>query len=86
MHLYVRQYGFCRISDDVARLSVSYLYSVSGSRYNAGTESIEEVTDERQMIELSVICKKENGEWKLYRVSSLYRQTLPYSIEGVFGK
>ena len=71
--------------DDVARLSVSYLYSVSGSRYNAGTESIEEVTDERQMIELSVICKKENGEWKLYRVSSLYRQTLPYYIEGCSG-
>ena len=80
------KYGFCRISDDVARLSVSYLYSVSGSRYDAGTETTVDVTDERQMLEISVICQKIDGEWKLYRVIGLTRQTLPYYIEGVFGK
>lgn len=80
------KYGFCRISDDVARLSVSYLYSVSGSRYDAGTETTVDVTDERQMLEISVICQKVDGEWKLYRVIGLTRQTNEWYIEEVFGK
>ena len=80
------KYGFCRISDDVARLSVSYLYSVSGSRYDAGTETTVDVTDERQMLEISVICQKIDGEWKLYRVIGLTRQTNEWYIEEVFGR
>lgn len=80
------RYGLCSVLDDVAKLSVSYLYSVDGSRYDPGTGSTVRFTDERHVLEISIVCKKVDDEWKLYRVNWLSRYTDEYYVEGVFGQ
>lgn len=58
------------ISEDVASYSLQYLYTVNGQTKNVTTDQMEDISNQEQMLYLSLIFKLENGAWKIYRVSN----------------
>ena len=67
--------GRCLINEDTASLSMEYTYRVSGDFTNYRTEGLVKVEDGQQTVDMTLIFQKSDGEWKLYRVSSLYRDS-----------
>ncbi len=65
----------CLINEDTASLSMEYTYRVSGDFTNYRTEGLVKVEDGQQTVDMTLIFQKSDGEWKLYRVSSLYRDS-----------
>ncbi len=63
------------ISQDTAKADVQYEYVVDGSFYSYMEDGLVEVEDGRQTVTLSLTFKKVDGEWKIYRISSLYRDS-----------
>lgn len=63
------------ISQDTAKADVQYEYVVDGSFYSYMEDGLVEVEDGRQTVILSLTFKKVDGEWKIYRISSLYRDS-----------
>lgn len=65
----------CLINEDTASLSMEYTYRVSGDFTNYRTEGLVQVEDGRQTVDMTLIFQKSEGKWKLYRLSSLYRDS-----------
>lgn len=63
------------ISQDTAKADVQYEYVVDGSFYSYMEDGLVEVEDGRQTVTLSLTFKRVDGEWKIYRISSLYRDS-----------
>ena len=63
------------ISQDTAKADMQYEYVVDGSFYSYMEDGLVEVEDGRQTVTLSLTFKKVDGEWKIYRISSLYRDS-----------
>ena len=63
------------ISQDTAKADVQYEYVVDGSFYSYMEDGLVEVEDGRQTVTLSLTFTKVDGEWKIYRISSLYRDS-----------
>lgn len=62
----------CVIDQDVATYTVTYTYTVSGKFMNYSTGALEDQTNATEELYLSVLCKKVDGEWKIYRISNAY--------------
>ena len=64
------------ILEDTATFSRVFVYEVKGelSTYTAepGEKTLESLEDDREIAVLSLICKKENNQWKIFRLSELY--------------
>lgn len=60
------------ISEDVANATVNYQYMMSGEAMDYTTEKMQKIENETQRLFLSLNFKKENGVWKIYRISNAY--------------
>lgn len=59
----------CVIEQDTATISLYYEYDVQGEFWDYATEEMVERTG-KQEISVDLVCKKADGEWKIFRVSS----------------
>ncbi len=69
-----RKESRCVVDQDTAALSLNYEYDVQGEFWDYGMEKLVEQTC-RQRMEIGLVCKKVDGEWKIFRVSNLYLYT-----------
>lgn len=64
------------IVEDTATFSRVYVYEMDGRLYDYTTETgentLESLEDDQQTLVISLICKKENNQWKIFRLSGLY--------------
>lgn len=65
----------CLINQDTASLTMEYTYKVSGDFMDYRTEGVVSVQDGRQTVYMTLIFQKSEGDWKLYRVSGLSRDS-----------
>lgn len=63
------------ISEDTAKASMEYEYTVDGGFYSYNQDGLVEVEDGRQTVSLSLTFKRVDGEWKIYRIGGLYRDS-----------
>ena len=57
------------IDQNIAKTEVTYLYKSSGEYMDYSTEKMEQANDVKQELYIEMSCKKDGGEWKIYRVS-----------------
>lgn len=62
----------CTIDNDVAKIQIVYRSRISGIYRDLRMETMQEADGTLQQTHLSAICKKVDGEWKLYRLSNVY--------------
>ncbi len=65
----------CLINEDTASLSMEYTYRVDGNFTNYRTEGLVKVEGGEQTVGMTLLFQKSGGEWKLYRVSNIYRDS-----------
>ena len=65
----------CLINEDTASLTMEYTYKVSGDFMDYRTEGVVSVQDGKQTVYMTLIFQKSEGDWKLYRVSGLSRDS-----------
>lgn len=58
----------CVVEQDTATLSLCYEYDIQGEFWDYATEEMVERTG-KQEINVDLVCKKADGEWKIFRVS-----------------
>ena len=85
----------CTIQGDTATITMSYTYTVSGYFYDYddihsedGKVQLKMAENVEQTYYLSLTCKKEDGEWRIFRVSDSFRnraRDLSFSTEVVIG-
>ena len=71
----------CIIDGDTATIRMFYAFTVSGYFYDYndiaarenGEMKLKKAEDTDQYMRLYLTCKKENGEWKVFRFSEYYR-------------
>ena len=71
----------CVIEGDTATIRMYYAYTVSGyffdyndiSDEENGRPKLKKAEDTDQYMRLYLTCKKENGQWKIFRISEYYR-------------
>ena len=71
----------CIIDGDTATIRMFYAFTVSGYSYDYndiaarenGEMKLKKAEDTDQYMRLYLTCKKENGEWKVFRFSEYYR-------------
>lgn len=63
------------ISEDTAKATLEYEYSVDGEFYSYEKDDLVEVKDGSQTVTLTLTFKRMDGEWKVYRIGSLYRDS-----------
>lgn len=63
------------ISEDTAKASMEYEYMVDGGFYSYNQDGLVEVEGGRQTVNLDLTFKKVDGEWKIYRIGGLYRDS-----------
>jgi hypothetical protein len=76
----------CVVDEEVATCSMEYDYTVSGSFTDYNTEEVYEISDVEAQLAVSLVCKKIDGQWKIYRVSyagfNTYENTSEMMIYG----
>lgn len=64
------------IVEDTATLSLQFSYTSAGEYYNYSAGSQENAMIEKENVEerlfLSLVLKKENGQWKIFRIGQLF--------------
>ena len=58
----------CVVEQDTATLSLCYEYDIQGEFWDYATEKPVERTG-KQRISVGLVCKKVDGEWKIFRIS-----------------
>lgn len=61
----------CKVDDDVASLTVEYRYRVDGDFQYTG--ALQPVTGQMQELTVSLVARRQDGQWKIYRVSTVSR-------------
>lgn len=56
------------IDQDVATFDSTYVYTVSGEFLQNSTGALAEESNVQERLQLTVLCKKEKGKWKLFRI------------------
>lgn len=80
-----RKITACTIDDNVANIKLEYRYTMSGEFMNYNKETLQPVSDQEIIQEISAVCQKVDGQWKLFRVGGMYRRFTNYTdaIKGV---
>ena len=67
----------CNILEDTATVSMRFRYAINGDffMYDGNEGSLQTCEGVDQLLFLELVCKRVDGEWKIYRISSLYDAT-----------
>lgn len=69
--LTVEKVRSCSIEEDVASLSLESTYEIAGKLYDPYTDTVKETEKGQQILYLSLSLKKTDGQWEIYRISSV---------------
>ena len=73
------------IDQDVAKLSANYTYNYSGKYINYATQQLEDANNAVRTFYLSILFKKTDGEWKIYRLDSAAWDSAPIIVRPTGG-
>ena len=59
------------IEQDTATITQAYVYNTTGRFWDYASETLAPSSEIRQTLNINIVCKKVDGEWKLYRVLNM---------------